>query len=73
MLTIIFFVALIGVVWKMFVFGLKATWGIAKLICTVILLPVILIGLVCAGLLYIAFPVLIIVGIVMIIKGAAKV
>ena len=73
MLTIIFFVALIGVVWKMFVFGLKATWGIAKLICTVILLPVILIGLVCAGLLYIAFPVLIIVGIVMIIKGTAKV
>lgn len=70
MLTIIFFLALIYVAWKMFIFGLKATWGIMKILCTVLLLPAFLVGLVCVGLIYVAVPILIIVGIIAIIGGA---
>ncbi len=44
--------------------GLKASWGILKLLCTVIFFPVILIGMVVGGLMYIAFPLLIIGGII---------
>ena len=47
-----------------FVFGIKAAWGISKFLLTIVLLPVILIGLVVGGLIYLAFPILIVVGIV---------
>ena len=72
MITIIFLVALIYVVWKMFVFGLKATWGIAKFVCTVLLLPLFLVGLLLAGLIYMAVPILVTVGIVASIGGVVK-
>ena len=52
------------VCWKIFIFGLKASWGIMKLLCTVIFFPVILIGMVIGGLMYIAFPLLIVGGII---------
>ena len=45
-------------------FGIKAAWGISKILLTIVLLPVILIGLVVGGLIYLAFPILIVVGIV---------
>lgn len=61
MLTMIFFMALIWVVWKMFVWWLKAMWGIAKLVC-MLLLPLLIVSLFLAGLIYIALPLLIIVG-----------
>lgn len=72
MITVISFVALIYVAWKMLVFGLKATWGIMKILCTVLLLPAFLVGLVCVGLIYLAIPILIIVGMGAIIGGAAS-
>lgn len=72
MITIIFFVALIYVAWKMLLFGLKAAWGIIKILCTVLLLTMFLVGLVCVGLIYLAIPILIIVGFVAIIGDAAS-
>ena len=48
---------------KMFVIGLKATWSLAKMLFTIIFIPAILVGMVVGGLIYIAFPVLIIIGI----------
>lgn len=72
MLTVIFVIALIWVAWKMLVLGIKAAWGIAKILCTVLLLPAFLFGLVCVGLLYIAIPMLVIVGIIALIGGAVK-
>ena len=71
MLTIIFTVALLWVAWKMLILELKAAWGIVRILCTVLLLPLILFGMVCAGLLYMAVPILIIVGIVVLICSAA--
>lgn len=63
MLTLLFIICLFLVFGKLFVFGIKATWGIFKFLMTVVFLPLILIGLVVFGLIYIAFPLLIIIGI----------
>lgn len=64
MLTILFTICMIWFIGKFFIFGLRASWGILKLLCTVVFFPMILIGMVVGGLLYIAFPILIIGGIV---------
>ena len=55
----------------MFFFGIKATWGIAKILLTVVLIPIVLIGMVLFGLIYIAFPILIVIGIISFIVSRA--
>ena len=64
MLTLLFTICMIWFIGKFFIFGLKASWGILKLLCTVVFFPVILIGMVVGGLVYIAFPLLLICGII---------
>ncbi len=72
MLTIIFFAALLWVTWKFFVLGLKLTWGIAKFVCTVLLFPLFVICLVGVGFIYLAIPILIIAGIVIMLRSAVS-
>ena len=64
MLTLLFIICFFAVFGKLLMFGIKAAWGISKFLLTIVLLPVILIGLVVGGLIYLAFPILIVVGIV---------
>lgn len=64
MLTIIFSIALIYVGIKMLVWGIKATWGIAKIIAFVVLLPVILAGLAVSGLFMLALGLVILMAVV---------
>lgn len=64
MLSLLFTICMIGFVGKFFIFGLRASWGILKLLCTVVFLPVILIGMVLGGLIHIAFPLLLIAGVI---------
>ena len=64
MLELLFMLCLLGVFGKLLVFGIRATWGIAKILFTIVFLPVVLIALVFGGLLYVAFPVLVVIGIV---------
>ena len=64
MLSILFTICMLWFIVKFYIFGLKASWGIMKLLCTVIFFPVILIGMVVGGLIYIALPLLIIGGII---------
>ncbi|MDY5986753.1 MAG: hypothetical protein SPJ81_07330 [Lachnoclostridium sp.] len=64
MLTLIFTILMLLIFGKLIGFAVKAAWGISKIICTVVLLPLFLIGLVFAGLIGIAFPILLVVGIV---------
>ena len=64
MLTLLFAICMIWVFGKLFFFGIKAAWGISRFLLTIVLLPVILILMVVGGLIYLAFPVLLIVGIV---------
>lgn len=64
MLTLLFLICLFGIFGKLFCFGLKAAWGISKFVLTIVFLPVVLIVMVIAGLIKIALPLLLIIGIV---------
>lgn len=63
MLKLLFLVLMIMVFGKILVFAIKAAWGISKIICSVVLLPLFLIGFVIKGLIGIAIPILLVIGI----------
>ena len=67
MLSLLFTICMVWVFGKLFFFGLRAAWGISKFLITIVLMPLILIALVVGGLMYIAFPILIVVGIISLI------
>lgn len=71
MLSLLFCILMIIVFGKLLIFGIRATWGIAKIICTVILLPLALVGMVLSGLLTIALPLLVIIGAVVFLTTRA--
>ena len=50
--------------------AIKAAWGITKVLVTIIFFPVILIGLACAGAIYLALILLVIGGLVTFIGSA---
>lgn len=60
----IFFILFILVFGRLALFAFKLTWGITKILLTLIFLPVIIIFTFFKGLLFLAFPLLIVVGIV---------
>ena len=64
MLTLLFIFCTLGVFGKLFFFGLKAAWGISKFVLNIVFLPIILIVMVAGGLLSVAFPLLLIIGII---------
>lgn len=64
MLTLLFAICMLWVFGKLFFFGIKAAWGVSKFLLTLVLLPLSLILMVVGGLLSIAFPILIVVGII---------
>lgn len=71
MLSLLFTICMIWIFGKILFFGMRAAWGISKLLVTVVLLPLVLIGMVIGGLLYLAFPILVVVGIVTLIGSKA--
>ncbi len=72
MLTLLFFVMMIWVFWKLVKLSVKAAWGISKILFTLVLLPIILIVLAIAGFVYIAIPILVIVGVIALVSGVNK-
>lgn len=68
MLTVLFTILMFAVFGKLLVFGIKVSWGLAKILCTVVLLPIVLIGLVIAGFLSIALPILVIIGVITLLR-----
>lgn len=64
MLTLFFTIMMFVIFGKLFGFALRAAWGITKIIFSIVLLPLFLIALVFMGLMWVALPVLVIVGIV---------
>lgn len=64
MLTLLFSICMLWVFGKLFILGVRAAWGISKFLLTVVFLPVILIIMVAGGLISLAFPILIVIGIV---------
>ena len=69
MLYILFMIGLIWLGWKLIVLAIKATWGITKVLLCIVFFPIILIGLVLGGLIYIALPILVIAGILALLCG----
>ena len=69
MLEILFTGLLFVVFGKLLIFALKASWGITKILFSVVLLPIVLIALVFMGLIYLALPILLVIGIVSLLKG----
>ncbi len=71
MLTFIFVVAFIAVMWEIIGLAIKATWEITKVLFSLVFLPIGMIVLAIAGLYVLAIPILIIVGIVVLIEAIA--
>ena len=69
MLNLLFAILMIMVFGKLIGFAIRAAWGISKVIVTLVFFPLILIGLVLGGLIYLALPILIVVGLVALFKG----
>ena len=61
---------MLGVFGKMLLLVIKVGWGLMKFLFSLIFLPIILIGMVMGGLLYLAIPVLIIIGIIVLLQSA---
>lgn len=68
MLTLLFWILMFLIFGKILVFAIRAAWGISKMFFTLILLPLFLVGLVLKGLLYVAAPILIMIGIISMIR-----
>lgn len=64
MLSFIFIILMFIVFGRILKFAIKAAWGMSKVICSIVLLPLFLICLVFKGLVEIALPILIVVGII---------
>ena len=72
MLTLVFICLMIGVFGKLIGLAFKMTWGIAKVLFTLVFLPFILIALAIGGLVTIALPLVVIVGIISLVCGAVR-
>lgn len=64
MLTLLFTIMMFVIFGKLLIFGIKVSWGFTKILFTVVLLPFVLIVLVIAGFIYIAIPILAIIGVI---------
>lgn len=67
MWTLLFIFLMLGIFGKLIGLAFRATWGITKIFFRLIFLPVVLIGLVLAGLMYIALPLLVVIGIAVLV------
>lgn len=73
MLTLIFSIILFWAIWKIAILGIRFTWGLFKFIFSVVLFPIVLIGIFVVGLAYIAIPVALVAGLIALIGGKTAV
>ena len=71
MITLIFSVLLISVIVELLVLSVKLVWNIGKVLCCVVFFPLILIGLALSGMMVLAIPILLAVGIISLVMGLA--
>ena len=72
MLTMAFVILFFVVFGKLLKFALKATWGLTKLSLAFIILPLILLAIVVSKLILMVVPVLVFIGLIALIAGAAN-
>lgn len=71
MLTLIFVILMFSVFGKLLLFSIKAAWGITKIVFSIVLLPLVLIGMALAGLMYGALILVVIIGAVSLFASRA--
>ena len=64
MLGLIFWILMLVVFGNILIFAIKMTWGITKVVFSLILLPFTLVFMVLGGLLKLAFPLLAVIGLI---------
>lgn len=64
MLGLIFWILMLAVFGNILMFAIRMTWGITKVVFSLILLPITLVFLVFGGLLRVAFPLLVVIGLI---------
>ncbi|MCQ2520727.1 MAG: hypothetical protein MJ107_09385 [Lachnospiraceae bacterium] len=70
MITLLFTLLMIAVICKMVALSIKLTWGLVKVATYIFLLPAIILAIAFSGLMTIALPVLIVVGLVALLRPA---
>lgn len=71
MITFLFCLLMLAVFGKLAVFAFRAAWGFTKIIVCFVFAPLFLVILLLSGLVYIAFPILIIVGVIGFVSSRA--
>ncbi len=64
MLTILAVMLMIWIFGKLLMIAVRASWGILKILFMIVFLPLIIVGLLVAGIIYLAFPILLVLGLV---------
>ena len=64
MFGLIFWILMLAVFGNILMFAIRMTWGITKVLFSLVLLPLALVVLVLGGLLRIAFPLLAVIGLI---------
>ena len=72
MMEILFTILMFVVFGRILILALSLGWGIVKVLLTLIFLPVILLGAFAFGLIRLAFPLLLVVGIVSLIASSER-
>lgn len=72
MMTLLFMITVGWVVWKIAIMGIRMTWGLTKFVFGLIVFPILVIGLFFAGLVYLAVPLLAVVGLVALLGGITR-
>ena len=69
MLTWIFTIMTMVVFGRLIAFAIRAAWGVAKVVFTLVFLPVVLLVMAFSGLLVIAFPLLAVIGLISLVSS----
>ena len=70
MMTLLFMVLFFGIFGKLIGFAFRASWSIMKVMLYIVFLPAILMIMLFGGLIYIALPILVIVGVISLFSRA---
>ncbi len=70
MMTLLFMILFFGIFGKLIGFAFRASWNIMKVMLYIVFLPAILMIMLFGGLIYIALPILVIVGLVSLFSRA---
>ena len=68
-LTFLFIVLMLSVFGKLIGLAIKATWGITKILVSIVFVPLVIIGMFLSGMVYAAIGLVVVVGIISLIKS----